>query len=477
MSMECVGKLYSEVFKVTPDSVTPIAGAGSNRKYFRLRHSGMDDVIGTVGTDRRENESFIYLSGHFRKAGLPVPDVIAVDGSGMTYIQTDAGSTSLYDALAGARESGEYDGSAMMLLENAVKSLADFHTKGSTGLDYGKCMTQEMGFKEVMHDLYYFMYCFLKPSGLEFDEYRLEAEFEALASATAARQGDGVMLRDYQSRNIILDADGRMSVIDFQGARRGPAVYDLVSLLWQSRLQLPVGVRRHLVGHYADAAGAGSELVDAVPRFVLLRTLQTLGTYGFRGLVERKEMFVKSIPEALRTLNLLPDSAYLGLPYLRDLIRRLSRLSRFRESSPDGFLTVTVMSFAYKMGLPTDTSGNGGGFVFDCRAIHNPGRYAEYRELTGRDRPVRDFLESGGEAEIFLKNVFALVDNAVERYISRGFSSLMVCCGCTGGRHRSVYCAERIAAELAERFAGRQISIRLIHREQHIDELVFPKVR
>lgn len=472
MSMESVGKLYADVFKVMPDSVTPVAGAGSNRKYFRLRRSGMNDVIGTIGTDRRENDAFVYLSGHFRKAGLPVPDVIGLDSSGMTYLQTDAGAVSLYDALASARESGVYGGSAMSLLENAVGILADFHTKGSTCLDYGKCLTQEMGFKEVMHDLYYFMYCFLKPSGLEFDEYRLEAEFEALASATAARPCDGVMLRDYQSRNIMLDADGRMSVIDFQGARRGPALYDLVSLLWQSRLRLPAGVRRHLVSHYANSVGAGSQLVDSVPRFVLLRTLQTLGAYGFRGLVERKEMFVKSIPEALRTLNLLPDSAYLGLPYLRELIRRVSRMPRFSESTPESVLTVTVMSFAYKMGLPVDPSGNGGGFVFDCRSIHNPGRYAEYRALTGRDKPVRDFLEEGGEAEVFLKSTFSLVDNTVERYLSRGFSSLMVCCGCTGGRHRSVYCAERIAAELAGRFAGRKIRIRLVHREQHIDEFL-----
>ena len=472
MSMESVLKLYSDGFKVSPDSVAPVAGAGSNRKYFRLRHSGMSDMIGTVGTDRRENNAFIYLSGHFRKAGLPVPEIVGVDSNGMTYLQTDVGSVSLYDALAGARESGVYEDSAMRLLENAVGILADFHKKGSVGLDFGKCMTQEMGVKEVMHDLYYFMYCFLKPSGLEFDEYRLESEFEALAAATAARPADGVMLRDYQSRNIMLDADGRMSVIDFQGARRGRAVYDLVSLLWQSRLQLPVGVRRHLVSHYAKSVDVGSELVDSVPRFVLLRTLQTLGTYGFRGLVERKEMFVKSIPEALRTLNLLPDSAYLGLPYLRELIRRVSRVPRFSEPTSESMLTVTVMSFAYKMGLPVDPSGNGGGFVFDCRAIHNPGRYAEYRALTGRDKPVRDFLEDGGEAEVFLKSAFSLVDNAVERYLSRGFSSLMVCCGCTGGRHRSVYCAERIAAELAERFAGRQIRIRLVHREQHIDEFL-----
>lgn len=129
-------------------------------------------------------------------------------------------------------------------------------------------------------------------------------------------------------------------------------------------------------------------------------------------------------------------------------------------------LTVTVLSFSYKKGLPEDPSGNGGGFVFDCRAIHNPGRYEPYKQLDGRDSPVRNFLEDDGEILTFLNHCFALVDASVERYIKRGFTDLQVAFGCTGGQHRSVYSAEAMARHLQQRYSGSDLAVNLYHRER-----------
>lgn len=452
-----------------PQSVQPIAGAGSNRRYYRARLSDGRNVIVTCGDNRAENRSFIYLADRFRRSGLPVPEVLTVSADESCYVQTDVGSRSLYDELM---DCGVESERGRELLTQAVRILARFHVEGSEGIEYDKCLDTAMDRKAVLADLNYFRYCFLKTIGAETACRRLDDEFEMFADEVAAGPDAVVMLRDFQSRNIMISADGAMSVIDFQGARRGPAAYDLVSLLWQSRLQLPAGLRRGLVDVYIDAAGIADReaFLLQLPRIVILRTLQTLGTYGFRGLVERKEMFVKSIPEALRTLQTLPDSAWQGLTLLRSIIANVASMPRFMPAKSGGPLVVKVVSFAYKMGLPVDDSGNGGGFVFDCRAIHNPGRYQEYKCLTGRDEPVIKFIEQNGDAEPFLKAAFTMVDASVDCYIRRGFNSLSVAFGCTGGRHRSVYCAERMASHLARKYADADIQILLTHREQKIVE-------
>lgn len=464
--MERLAELYRQHVGESPERIVPIAGAGSHRCYFRL--SGKRSLVGTVGTDRSENRAFIALSRHFHEAGLPVPEVVAVAADDMCYLQTDAGNRSLYEAVSAADCSAER---RMELLGEAVDILARFHRGGSEGIDYrSMCQFQAMDSRAVMRDLNYFKYCFLKPSGLEFDEVRLDDEFAVMAAKVAAADADGVLLRDYQSRNLMLDGEGRMTVIDFQGARRGAAQYDLVSLLWQSRLSLSDSERLSLARRYvreADVADPDA-FMRSLPLYVLLRTLQTLGTYGFRGLVEKKELFVRSIPKALQTLALLPWHAYSGMPYLRMLVGRLMCVDRFFNRRPSGRLTVTVSSFAYPKGIPDDKSGNGGGYVFDCRAIHNPGRYERYKSLTGRDSEVIEFLKADGEADRFLESAWKLIDMSVRKYITRGFSSLTVSFGCTGGQHRSVYCAEATARHIAETFP--EADVDLTHREQHIHE-------
>lgn len=468
--MDKLSELYRSVAGCLPESVTPLAGAGSNRRYFLL--DGKKRLIGTAGTDVRENDAFVYMSAFFAKMGLPVPEVLAVSNDGMAYLQTFAGGASLFDILASARESGEYSARQRQLLKEAVRLLARFHSASFAGFDFGKCVPREaMDYRSVMWDLNYFKYSFLKVAGIAFDEDALENDFEKIAGM--AGDGDSIILRDCQSRNIMVDEDDNLTFIDFQGARRGNGMYDLVSLLWQARAALPSELKKELVEEYITARGFSSAAADdfrrQLPLFVLLRTLQVLGAYGFRGLIERKEHFVRSIPAAMDNVREILAGGIDGLPELGRVLGMLAADSRFnRRTLVKGELTVKVWSFAYKMGMPADDSGNGGGYVFDCRAIHNPGRYDEYKPLTGRDSAVIEFLESNGEVQPFLEHALALVDSSVEKYIKRGFTSLTVAFGCTGGRHRSVCCAEKCARHISEKFGVR---VELCHREQGITEI------
>lgn len=440
----------------------PIPGAGSNRRYYRLTASDGTTHIGVIGTDRAENEAFIALSRHFRKQGLPVPEVTEISPDGMAYIQEDLGQTCLIDRL-------DDDG----LLRATLGLLPDFQFAGLESLDFNVCHpVAEMDRRSVMWDLNYFKYCFLKTSGTEFDEAALEDDFNTLASRILAVEPRGFMYRDFQSRNVMI-RDGQPVFIDFQGGRRGPCHYDVASFVWQTRAGFSAEQRVRLVDVYLDSL-ARYRTVDRVQflsdlkLMVLFRLLQVLGAYGFRGRFERKAMFLQQIPAALTELRtLLPEIS--GLPTLIPLLERLTE-----PEPPVKKLTVTVSSFSYRRGYPTDLSGNGGGFIFDCRAINNPGRYERYRMLTGLDAPVKEFLEQDGGILPFLDHCAALVEEAVGCYINRRFTHLEVAFGCTGGRHRSVYSAQWMAEHLSAMYP--EITVELIHRERGLTS-VFPASR
>jgi hypothetical protein len=326
----------------------------------------------------------------------------------------------------------------------------------------------------VMFDLNYFKYCFLKPSGLEFNEVLLQDDFEKLADGLLADDTDTFLYRDFNARNVMVK-DGQPYFIDFQGGRRGPIYYDVASFAWQARAKFSPKQKDAMLKAYMDALSEYMH-VDAVKfrcrlrLFILFRLLQVLGAYGFRGLVEHKANFVTSIPAAIAELRTLAEEGFEEYPYLTHVLLRLAALPRFQEESrPEGVLEVKVYSFSFKKGIPHDPTGNGGGYVFDCRSIHNPGRYEPYKKLTGRDEPVMRFLEEDGEIVGYLEHVYGVIDPHVETYKGRGFTDLMVSFGCTGGQHRSVYCAEHLAAHLAEKYPD--IRVRLIHREQGIDIL------
>lgn len=459
--------LFVKYTGVEPTLIKKLSGAGSNRQYYRLTNNEIS-LIGVVGESTEENQAFIHIANHFAKRNLPVPRVVAVSPYD-AYLQEDLGDTLLFDAIANGRATGCFSEEEKQLLRLSIRALADVQYRGARELDFSICYPQsDFDRRSVMWDLNYFKYDFLKMTKIPFNEGCLEDDFEHFANTLLSNKFSTFMYRDFQSRNVMI-VDGKPRFIDFQGGRRGPATYDVASFLWQAKANIPQELRNELIAEYIDAASQ-YQTIDALEfhkelnYMVLFRLIQVLGAYGFRGLFEKKAHFVESIYPALQKIKEhLNQFTFEEYPTLREVLLKL--VDKFAPTvSPEG-LVVKIQSFSYKKGIPDDMSGNGGGYVFDCRGMHNPGRYAEYKSLTGRDRPVIDFLESRGEVQQFMAHATALVDSSVDTYLRRGFTSLCVSFGCTGGQHRSVYCAEAMARHINEKY-GDKLHINLFHREQ-----------
>lgn len=457
--------LYHKIYGSYPSEIVALTKAGSNRQYFRL--FGHKTVVGVVGTSVDENKAFIYLSRHFSDKGLNVPRVYGVSSDMRCYIQEDLGDTSLFDLRQDET-----------LVESAVALLPQIQYLGAVGLDFNRCYpVSDFDGQSILWDLNYFKYCFLNTSGVTYRENFLEEEFHKMATRLSANPDNTFMYRDFQSRNVMIK-DGAPYFIDFQGGRRGPAIYDLVSFVNQSRAAYPDGLKKRLILSYIAAASKFTEIDstkfhESFREFSLLRNLQVLGAYGFRGRFERKPHFLKSISPAISDLARLIAEPFNNYPYLMEVLNEMIKHENRAEESlkkAKSSLTVYVSSFSYKKGIPTDASGNGGGFVFDCRGMENPGRYDEFKTLTGLDKPVIDFLEQKGEIITFLENCYGLVDPSVECYDNRGFTSLTVSFGCTGGQHRSVYSAQKMAEHIKKKYP--HVNVKLIHREQKIDRIL-----
>lgn len=507
--MEELKKLYKEATGFDVKDAEAIAGSGSNRQYFRLHGPDGSTLIGVVGTSCDENHSFCYLAQHFTERKLPVPAVVAQSTDGLRYLQNDLGDRSLFDALKGGREAGgRYTQTEKQLLHRTISLLPRIQIKGARGLDFKQCYPQEaLDETNVLFDLNYFKYCFLKATGLDFHELKLEATFQLMAKDIVAIPNDAFMYRDFQARNVMLDAEDNPYFIDFQGGRRGPVQYDVASFLWQASARYSQSLREELIQTYITSLKHYIEVNEVQFRqnlklCVLFRLLQVLGAYGFRGYFERKKHFLGSIPAAIQNLRDLLQDNGCPYPYLREILTRLVALPQFAAEPEkpaqraDGYkttelnpyvshpqdgpatfsrydgkgpLVVRVFSFSFRKGIPEDTSGNGGGYVFDCRSTHNPGRYEPYKELTGLDEPVIRFLEDDGEILVFLESVYQLADAHVQRYLQRGFTNLMFCFGCTGGQHRSVYSAQHLAEHIHQKFG---IEVHVCHREQGISTIM-----
>lgn len=462
-------------------TITKLSAAGSNRKYYRLsdNDASSHSMIGTVGTNLRENRAFTYLS---HKLGcdyeLNVPKVYA-ETNGM-YLQQDLGDTSLFDLISQKDENGEITQQTKQLVRDTIRMLPDFQWRPVKSVNWDKCYPAgKFDIQSIMWDLNYFKYCFLKTVGLEFDESRLEADMTALASAILSIQPQTLVLRDFQSRNIMIYS-GRPYVIDFQGARLGPCQYDLVSFLWQIRAGFSDSLKSEMIDEYLHAASYYTNIDRAafmagLNIIVLFRTLQVLGAYGFRGLVENKPHFMKSLLPAVKQLDAIVNKEFMErFPYLRHILRHVPGLPLFTNNKPESNrLVVTVNSFGFrKSGIPKDLSGNGGGFVFDCRALPNPGRLAEFASSTGMDLSVAQYLEQYDDVLLFLNNIFNIIDMSVNRYLQRNFTDLTISFGCTGGQHRSVYCAERTAQRIHKKFG---VEVFINHTEQHVTKLLSDK--
>lgn len=465
--------LYESYIGSSPKDIVELPASGSNRRYFRL--TGKQSIIGAIGTCKQENEAFIYMAKHFKSKGLPTPELFAVSDDKMSYLQQDLGDLSLFAAIEKGRLTRSFGNDEKELLTKVIRLLPDIQFKGAEGFDYSKCYpAPEFDMRSIMWDLNYFKYCFLKATGLEFQEDLLEDDFQAMAKTLLQVDSETFMYRDFQSRNVMIH-NGEPWFIDFQGGRKGPYYYDLASFLWQAKANFPDSLRYELIEQYIDALKK-YKVVDTATfytqlrHFVLFRTLQVLGAYGFRGYFEKKPHFMQSVPFAIANLRQLISTPFAEYPYLSELLAKLVDMKQFSDEMQRHALKLKVFSFAYKKGIPNDTSGNGGGFVFDCRAINNPGKYERYKPFTGLDAQVIKYLEDDGGILKFLDHVYELVDTSVSCYIERRFTSLMVSFGCTGGQHRSVYCAQHLAEHVSKKFG---IQVELVHREQDIEQ-TFP---
>ena len=469
-------QLYAEYTGQEADSIIELPSSGSNRRYFRLL--GNPTLIGVSGTSVEENRAFLYMAQHFKKKGLPVPTVYYRSADDRFYLQEDLGNTLLFDAIEKGRKSSVFDEEERQLLKQTITLLPDIQFIGADGFDFSHCYPQpEFNRRSILWDLNYFKYCFLKATGLEYQEDRLEDDYQKMADVLLRSTSATFMYRDFQSRNVMV-RDGKPWLIDFQGGRKGPVYYDVASFLWQAKANYPKELREELLDDYLHALQRYQPMDEKyfhsqLRHFVLFRTLQVLGAYGFRGYFEKKPHFIQSVPFAIENLRGLLREDYPEYPYLNQLLRELTQLKQFTDDQQRRILEVKVFSFAYKKGIPNDPSGNGGGFVFDCRAINNPGKYARYNHFTGLDEPVIHFLEEDGEITTFLNHAYQLVDASVKRYMDRGFSNLMVSFGCTGGQHRSVYSAQHMAEHIHQKFG---VKVSLIHREQNIEQLFNPTI-
>lgn len=443
-----------------PESIKDLPPAGSKRKYFRVI-SGDTTAIGAWNPVIEENEAFFHFSEHFRRNGLHVPEIYAIDPGREIYLLEDLGDISLFSVVDKSTNQ-EITAGIKNLYRKSLSELVRFQVTGHQGLDYSLCYPRQAFDKRaILFDLNYFKYYFLRLH-LDFHEDRLEDDFITFTDYLLKTDGNFFMYRDFQARNILIK-NNQPYFIDYQGGRKGPLLYDVASLLFQVKADLTFSLRKELLEFYLEELSEmmvidKTSLRKIYEGFVLIRLLQVLGAYGFRGLIEKKTHFIASIPYALKNLHwwIDQDSFELAIPELRRALAGLAALTQYRlpEISGSGkqSLTVEIKSFSYKNGYPVDLSKNGGGFVFDCRALPNPGREERYREFTGKDREIINYLKDEPAVIAFLDEAEKLVGQSVENYIERGFQNLSVSFGCTGGQHRSVYCAETLAGRLRLRF-------------------------
>jgi|AGTN01.1.fsa_nt_gi Predicted P-loop-containing kinase len=470
IKMQQLISLFKEKTGKSTPQIEPLPSSGSNRRYYRLKQDGVS-IIGVSGQSKEENCAFIALASHFRKQELNVPEVVAVSDDEMFYLQEDLGDTVLFDVIKAGRNTSVFSHEEKEWLHKTIALLADFQYIGAQDLDFNVCHPlPEFNHRSILWDLNYFKYSFLKTTGMEFREDLLENDFEKLAEALLEDKTETFMYRDFQSRNVML-ANGGPYFIDFQGGRKGPVYYDVASFLWQAKANFSEVLRGELIDTYIDSLEKYRQVNKTdfhrqLRQFVLFRTLQVLGAYGFRGYFEKKPHFIQSVPFALHNLRELLKEGFDEYPYLSGMLLEMADLKQFADTQKRE-LEVRVYSFAYKKGIPDDVSGNGGGYVFDCRAINNPGKFERYNNVTGLDEPTIKFLEEDGEIVAFLDSIYPLVDQHVKRYTERNFTNLMISFGCTGGQHRSVYAAQHVAEHISKKFG---VKVSLVHREQNLEQ-------
>ena len=470
-TIDKIKELFASFSKDEITGIDKLPQAGSERHYYRI-YTATKNFIATYGTNIKENESFIYFTEHFIKKNLATPQLFCVNAEKDSYIQEDFGDASLLNKL----EELGYVPEVYNLYKTSLHQLALLQIKGDEGLNYEKCLTNtSFGKQAIMADLLYFKYYFLDALRRPYDKQKLIDDFEALSNYLSHTEYKFFMFRDFQSRNIMVKGNGDVGFIDYQGGMKGAPQYDVASLLWQAKANLPEDWKNYLLEDYINSfESIVEETVDRdvfksqYNGYVLIRLLQVLGAYGFRGLFERKAHFLTSIPLALQNLKWFVSNQSIGIavPEFKKVLELCISNEVMQEYTPvqatsETPLVVDVCSFSFiQQGYPKDETKNGGGFIFDMRGILNPGRFDEYKYLSGLDKPVKDFLEQQTKMPDFLNGVYSIIDVSVEDYIKRGFENLCINFGCTGGQHRSVFAAEAVARHLKNKF---KVNINLNH--------------
>jgi aminoglycoside/choline kinase family phosphotransferase len=454
---------------------SPLPPSGSYREYYRLKGEGKSAIV-VYNADQKENRAFLEFTKHFTKIGLPVPSIFAEDLNKDIYLLEDLGDTTLFSYLSEIRNEENFNEKAVQIYKKVIDILPRFQIEAGKNLNYNFCYPREQFDKQsMMWDLNYFKYYFLKLGKIPFDEQTLEIDFNTFSDYLLGADCNYFLYRDFQSRNIMIK-DGKPYFIDYQGGRKGALQYDIASLLFDAKADLPHMVRAELLQYYISTVKKYAEIeetefIQMFFGYVLIRIMQALGAYGFRGFYEKKEHFLKSIPFAIDNLSWLLNTVSfpIKIPSLTEALQGVVNSREFRQigevRKASNKLEVSLFSFSYRQSIPQDHTGNGGGFVFDCRAMHNPGRYNQYKMLTGKDEAVKKFLREESDSEEFLSSVFAIIHQTIDVYIKRKFAHLMISFGCTGGQHRSVYCTDRMA-EYLKSIPGINVKVRHIELEK-----------
>ena len=472
--MDVLKNLFEQHFRSAVDRVQPLQGelGGSGRKILRLA-SEEHSAIGVLYDVREENVAFLEFSRHFRRHRLPVPEIYEEDLTRGAYLEEDFGDTTLFEFLSRNRVGENIAPQAVEAYRKVMAELPRFQVEAGHDLNYKVCYPcASFDQQSIAWDLNYFKYYFLKLAGIPFNEQELEADFGRLTKFLLTAGRDYFLYRDFQSRNVML-RDGQPFFLDYQGGRKGALQYDVASLLYDAKADLPPDLRQQLLDYYLERLSHFIELDrDAFMHhyyaYAYVRIMQALGAYGFRGFYERKTHFLQSVPYALKNLRWLLHNVELpiALPTLMNAFHSMVASEKLQgPATQAGNMTVRIFSFSFRQDLPKDQTGHGGGFIFDCRSLPNPGREERFKPLTGKDAPVIDFLNQQDGVHQFLANAISLVDASVTNYQSRGFENLMVSFGCTGGQHRSVYLAEQLAKHLHGR-KGVDVQVRHLELEK-----------
>jgi len=469
--MDVLQKLFEQHFHVPAARIQPLQGqlGGSGRNIIRLS-AGQQSAIGILYNVREENVAFLEFSRHFRRHGLPVPEIYAEDLNQGVYLEEDLGDTTLFEFLSKHRTGENIAPDVVEAYRKVVAVLPRFQIEAGRDLNYNVCYPRaRFDRQSISWDLNYFKYYFLRLAGVPFNEQALEDDFDSLTNFLLSANCDYFLYRDFQSRNIML-CSGQPFFLDYQGGRKGALHYDIASLLYDAKADLPPELRQQLLDLYIERLGGFIDVSREVfmhhyYAYVYARILQALGAYGFRGFYERKAHFLQSVPYALKNLRWLLHNVKvpIALPTLMEAFNSMLASEKLQGLASEAEnLTVRIFSFSFHRGWPKDENGHGGGFVFDGRSLPNPGREDRFKALTGKDAPVIDYLNQQESVHQFLASVLSLVDASVTNYQQRGFKHLMVSFGCTGGQHRSVYLAE----QLAKRLRGRNgVDVVVRHRE------------